>query len=358
MTTSKFKLSVNIDKEGFRRLNMKPFVAGIIAGIIMQAALALGFKPSMLMSPLPQHVEVFDSIKPKLQEKVNEFNVKKPTSLIPPVQAATHADEAHAYAVVNLDTGEVIADKNMDQKLPIASITKTMTAIVAMDLANPDDVITITQNAADQIPTKIGVVPGQKMTLNELLHASMMTSANDATEAIKDGIDAMYGDKVFIRAMNEKAKMLGMKNTSFTNAMGFDNPDNYSTAEDLAILTHYALTKYPLVAEIVKKDYVLLAESQDHKRFDLFNWNGLLGVYPNAYGLKIGNTDEAKITTIVTAKRSGKNLAVIVLGAPDIIARDMWAAELLDIGFERIAGLKPIAVTEEQLKDKYATWKI
>ncbi len=360
MRTSNFKVSVNVDKEGFKKLNLRPFVVGILAGAIVQIAIALGFNPQTLMSPLPKTVEAFDAVKPRLQEKVNEFKVKKQSSLIAPVNAAsaTEADNANAYAVVDLDTGELIAQKNSDKKLPIASITKTMTAVVALDLADPNMEITISQNAADQIPTKIGVVPGQVMTLNELLHASMMTSANDATEAIKDGIDEMYGEPVFIKAMNEKAKLLGMENTRFANVKGFDDPENYSTAEDLAILTHYSLNKYPLISEIVKKDYVLLEANENHKRFDLYNWNGLIGVYPNTYGLKIGNTDWALTTTVATSERGGKRIAAILLGAPDVLARDMWAADLLDIGFEKTIGLKPVDVTEQALRDKYGTWRI
>src|SRR5690606_3687251 len=94
-----------------------------------------------------------------------------------------------------------------------------------------------------------------------------------------------------------------------------------------------------------------------HKQFDLYNWNGLLGVYPGASGVKIGNTGDAQKTTIVTAERNGKKLLVVVLGAPGVLERDMWAAELLDLGFEKQYGMAPINVTEEQLRAKYKTWK-
>lgn len=230
-----------------------------------------------------------------------------------------------------------------------------MSAVVTLDLASPDELFTVTPKAAAVIPTKIGVVPYQKMSVNELLHAVLLTSANDAAEVLRDGIDAKYGEGTFIRAMNEKADYIGMNNSEFDNPQGFDSPHNYSSVGDLAILSHYALTKYPKISEIVSKDYEHLAANEYHKQFDLYNWNGLIGVYPNVYGLKIGNTGRAGVTTTVAAERDGHRVLVVVLGTPDVLKRDMWAADLLDLGFEQF-GMKAIAVTEDALRAKYATW--
>jgi len=156
--------------------------------------------------------------------------------------------------------------------------------------------------------------------------------------------------------MNEKATFLNLHDTHFTNPQGFDDNDNYSSAEDLARLTNYALTNYPLFSTIVKKDYAFLPADFHHKQFDLYNWNGLLDVYPNSEGVKIGNTPDAGYTTVVVANRDGKHILAVVLGAPDVLHRDLWAAELLDHGYTETLSLAPINVTEEQLKEKYATW--
>lgn len=86
----------------------------------------------------------------------------------------------------------------------------------------------------------------------------------------------------------------------------------------MAVLSYYALKNYPLLAEIVKKDYVRLPANEYHKQFDLYNWQGLLGVYPNVFGLKIGNTDAAGTTTSIAAERDGKRILVVLLGAPDV----------------------------------------
>ncbi len=312
--------------------------------------------PSLLIKPIPEKEDIFKTLDVKLQQHKNTFRLQKRTSFIAQTHAAAAYDQARSYALIDLDNGEVIREKGLSESVPIASLTKIMTAVVALDLADPDEHFTVTKHAADQIPTKIGVVPGEKLTLSELLHATMLTSGNDAAQVISDGIDEKYKEAVFIRAMNRKASFLGLKDTHFTNPQGFDNADHYSSAEDLTILTKYALTHYPFFREVVKKDYVFLPENVSHKQFDLYNWNGLIGVYPNVSGVKIGNTGKAGRTTIVVSERGGKTLLAVILGAPGILERDAWAASLLDEGFKETVGLPPVNITEEQLREKYASW--
>jgi D-alanyl-D-alanine carboxypeptidase len=258
---------------------------------------------------------------------------------------------------LDFDSGQIIDSKNGEREVPIASLTKIMTAVVALDISSPSEKFVVTKKAADQIPTKIGVIPGQHFTLQELLEAGLMTSANDAIEVIRDGIDTKYNDAVFIKAMNAKAQFLGLKHTHFTNPQGFDSVEHYSSASDLAVLTHYALTNYPLISYIVQQDYKLLPANSDHKQYDLYNWNGLLDVYPNVSGVKIGNTENAGTTTIVKSERDGKNLLVVLLGTTGVLERDLVASQLLDSGFAATLGLPPVKVTEKDLRAKYATWK-
>lgn len=357
MNFSNIKFSFNFDKESFLKLNYRPFVAGMIAVVLMKLIMLMGFVPTAFQQEKTEHISVFDMLKPKLEQKVNSFKLKRNTSLIPQAVAASDYDAANSYAVVDLDTGEIITEKDGDTPYSIASITKVMSAVVALDLASSDESFIVSQKAADVIPTKIGVVAGEIMTLEELLNASLLTSANDATEVIKEGIDTKYGEEVFIDAMNRKAAFIGMENTRFANPQGFDDPNHYSTAQDLALLTHYAVNNYPLIREIIAKDYEFLPASKDHKQFDLYNWNGLLDVYPKIYGVKIGNTGDAGVTTMVASERGGKNIAVILLGAPGVLERDLWAAQLLDVGYEETIGLDPIVVTEEELRAKYASWE-
>lgn len=312
-------------------------------------------KSVQFYSPVAAKVDVFDQIMTKLKHKKNDYRVFKERSIIPQVQAETTVSNINAYGVIDYDSGKVLAENKLSSQISIASITKIMTAVVALDLADPDEVFTITEHAANMVPTKVGIVPGEKMTLRELLHASLLTSANDATQAMADGIDAKYGEKVFIKSMNEKAALLSLKNSHFTNVMGFDNQEHYSSVEDLAVLTHYAM-QYPLIAEIVKKESEYAPASNNHKQFDFPNWNGLIGVYPNTVGMKIGNTDAAQFTTIVLSERAGRKIIAIVLGAQSSLERDLKAAELLDMGYDMTLGLDPVRITETQLQAKYDSW--
>lgn len=351
---------------GITKRQLRIFLCAGLLMFVMMSLQYLGVRapinPIKLISPLPQNAQeaesdVMKTVRPKLEAKPNEFSLKRNPQLVGAAHAATQVENAAAYAVVDLDTGEIIAEKNGEMRLPIASITKVMTSVVALDLADPQEQFTVSHHAASIEPTKIGVIPGEKMSLEELLNGLMLVSGNDTAEVIREGINEKYGEKVFIDAMNAKAKFLGLKNSSFANPQGFDDPNNYSSVSDLAILAHYALANYPLLADIAKRDYHYVGANADHKQFDMYNWNGLLGVYPDAQGLKIGNTGDAGKTTIVTATRGGKKMAAVVLGAPRIIERDLWAAQLLDLGYERTLGLPPVNVTEEQLRAKYTTWQ-
>lgn len=333
---------------------------GTFAAVFIMVMLQhFGVRPIKIIFPIPETVDIFDKVLPKLEQKANTYKLKKPIgSPVGLAYASESFDNASSYAVVDFTTGDVIKEKNIDKRLPIASLTKIMTAIVTLDLASPDELFSITEKAAGEEPTKIGVVPGEKMSVSELMNAMLLTSANDAAEALRDGVDAKYKSNIFIRAMNEKAKIIGLKNTNFTNPQGFDSPNHYSTTQDLAILSHYAFSNYPELSEIVRKEYEFLPKSQNHKQFDLYNWNGLIGVYPGALGIKIGNTDAAGKTTIVLSRRSGKMLLAVVLGASDIVERDLWAAQLLDAGFIKTLNLLPADITREKLLQKYKTWNI
>ena len=330
--------------------------------VFLSLALLFIFIPHLslfqLISPLSSNrQDVLSQLLPRLTQKPNTYRLTSPYSLIGQASADTVGSTVNAYSVLDFDSGQIIDSKNGEKEVPMASLTKIMTAIVALDISSPSEKFVVTQRAADQIPTKIGVIVGQRFTLEELLEAGLMTSANDAIEVIRDGIDTKYNDPVFVQAMNAKAEFLGLKNTHFTNPQGFDSTEHYSSASDLAILTHYALTNYPLISQIVKKDYIQLQANGDHKQYDLYNWNGLLDVYPNVSGVKIGNTENAGTTTIVKSERNGKSILVVLLGTTGVLERDLVASQLLDNGFASTIGLPPIDVTEKQLRAKYATWK-
>lgn len=325
-------------------------------GVLLLAGIPVVSSKLPFVSPLSTSSHIFTVVGPKLKQIPNSFSLKKPSALVPVSYAGSEYEQAAAYALVDMDSGEVLASKNLDKKLAFASLTKVMTAVVALDLVNPNDLCSFNDRAAKQIPTKIGAHVGEVFTYEELLHASLLTSANDATEAIKECVDRHYGEPVFIEAMNYKAQYLGLSGSNFANAEGFDNDEHFSTVEDLAVLTHYALSNYNLISEIVAKDEVTLPANGNHRRFRLLNWNGLLGVYPQVFGVKIGNTGDAGKTTIVASSRGDKKLVTVVLGATDIWERDIWASQLLDYGYQKLLDLPPVEVSRAQLRQKYLSW--
>lgn len=341
---------VNIN---FLQSRWRIFVLSFLAGLLMVALPFFGIKsPLKLASPLSiKPVDSFEKVKTKLER------VKSNLSLIENSYASSgEVNSASAYAVLDLNSTKLLLEKNFSERLPIASLTKIMTAIVSLDLLDKKELIEVNIEATEVEPTNMGLIQGQIWSLEDLLHGLILTSSNDVAELIRLRIDAQYGEGTFIKAMNTKASFLGLKNTHFENPQGYDSVNNYSSVEDLANLSFYAIKNYPTIAEIAKKDYQFFPESENHKQADLYNWNGLLGVYPGILGLKIGNTEAAQKTTIVLAEREGKQILVVLLGAPGVLERDLWASQLLDLGFEKL-GVSKVGITESQLKQKYSSWK-
>lgn len=336
-------------------INFKIFAA-LIAAIFL-VLLPGQFEQSSKQAVPVKKVDAFLSIVPKLKQKENKYSLKKEINLVSQANAASELDLLPSYVVVDFDSGKVLTEKNLSERVSIASLTKIMTAVVALDLASPEELFTYSQNALSQPATRLAFTAGDKLTLEELLNAILLTSANDCAQAIKEGIDEKYNGAVFIKAMNEKAKFLGLKDTHFENPQGFDSREHYSSVHDVAILTHYALTHYPLITQIVAKQYEELHPTSYHVRYEyLNNWNGLIGVYPGTVGVKIGNTADAGNTTAVVSEREGKKVTAVVLGTEGVLERDLRAAQLLDVGFAEL-GLPPVGVTEEQLLEKYSKWK-
>ncbi len=340
---------------------IKAFICSLLSVFLMVVMQKVGFgKSDVIVSPEKHQQDVFEAVKPKLEVKPNQFKMEdKEQSLLTQVYADEGGDyeEAAAYGVVDLDSGQVLLSKNFSQRLPQASLTKVMTAVVALDLASINEEFSVSQKASQEIPTRLALTPGDKLSLYEALNALLLVSANDTATVIKEGIDKKYQAEVFIQAMNEKAKFLGLKNTHFENPQGFDGDQHFSSVEDLATLTHYALTNYPVISEIVRKDHSELLSSPNHPKYEwLNNWNGLIGVYPGAYGVKIGNTDNAGTTTIVASERGGHRLVAVLLKAPGVLERDMWTSQLLDKGFAEY-GISPANITEAELKVRYKQWK-
>lgn len=237
---------------------------------------------------------------------------------------------ARSAILVDYDTQEVIFEKNSTQQLPVASTVKIMTALVALENAKLQDVFEVSQKAAAIGENSMGLTAGEKLTLEELLYGLMLVSGNDAAVAIAEGI--AQTEAQFVEIMNQKIKDLGLTDSLFINASGLeeDNVLQYSTARDLAVITHYALENYPEFEKITSTVNKFLEANDTHKAFDLYNDTNLLTTYPGVRGVKPGFTWEAGLCLVTYARNENKKLIGVVLGSDD---RRGEMKELLDYGF-------------------------
>jgi len=262
-----------------------------------------------------------------------------------------------AGAVVDMDSGRVIWSMNLNARIAPASLSKLATTMTALDIADPEKKLMVSEDAARQIPTKLGLKTGDKLTLSEAIYASLMTSANDAAETISDalGKEIGSGTSSFEELVNVKLAKLGAVDSHFVTSTGLDSENHYSTVFDLAIIAHSAKVDYPLISDAAGTSYKKLNENSDHKVFDLPNWNALLGIYPGVNGLKIGYTEDSGHSTIVTSSRDNKNLMAIVIGEKSLEDREIAAATLLNYGFEK-SGISGYPVASLDLTARFADW--
>lgn len=247
---------------------------------------------------------------------------------------ATHGQPAlsiHGQAayLVDVDSRQVLWERDPDTPRAPASLTKLMTAMVAVDDAGSlDRVVTVTRGATQVVPTVMGLTAGERLTVRELLEGMLLESGNDAAEALAQGI--VPRDR-FIRQMNLKAHAIGLTETHFVNPSGLDEDGHEMSARDLVDEAAYLDAYYPDLAAIAATKELTIPATADHKAFYAQNLNRMLWTYPGVNGLKTGLTDNAGGCWLATATRGGRHLIVVVLNATGQSFND--AATLLDYGF-------------------------
>ena len=212
---------------------------------------------------------------------------------------------ANSAILVDPDMGQVLWGYDAYSRRAPASLTKMMTVLVALDHVSIDHVIEVTPEAAQTSPdwTVMGLSPGEHLTVRELLYGIFLVSANDAAEALAQGIEPR---DQFVADMNDKAAALGLHDTHFTNPTGLDQDGLYSTAYDLAVIASVLMERYPDVMAIANTGYIELPASDQHKDFQMLTLNKLLlWGYPGATGLKTGFTFDAGGCVAGTAQRGG-----------------------------------------------------
>jgi serine-type D-Ala-D-Ala carboxypeptidase (penicillin-binding protein 5/6) len=259
-----------------------------------------------------------------------------PRPIAPPVV------DAQEVALVNLDTGRFLWQSNARTAWAPASLTKIFTAMVAADLMGMNTAVTVPASIA-QLPsdsTVMGLTPGERLTVRELLYGVFLKSGNDAAEALASAVTAR---STFIADMNAKVARLGLRSTHFANPTGLDAAGHYSSAYDLAVAATYLEYHYPGLAGIAATRSIAIPATATHKAFTLVNLNKMLQTYPGATGLKTGWTEAALGCLITTSSRGGHRLLAVLLGAPNGTAYAEMP-KVLDYGFE-LLGVLPRPAT-------------
>ena len=285
-----------------------------------------------------------DSIVNENSSETNEENSNntQDTSLIP---------NAVSGVLMDATTGEIIFEKNKDEQVAVASMTKMVAQIIILENIESgkikwDDIVTASANASGMGGSQIYLTTGEEMTVLDMMKGISMASANDATVAMAEFI---AGTEVeFVEMMNKKVEELGLKNTHFKNCTGLDEDDHYSSAYDMAVIAR-ELLKHEKILEFssVYEDY--LREDTDNK-FWLVNTNKLVRFYEGADGLKTGHTDAAKYCLAATAKRDDLRLIAIVLGEENSQIRNSETMSLLDYGFNNYK-IEILKTTEDIVKE-------
>lgn len=224
-----------------------------------------------------------------------------------PIIAAT------AAIVIDLNSGQTLFAKNSDEPLPIASLTKLMTALVVREKFALSEVVQVSAKAAHTPPAKIWLRPGEKISVQALLRALLIRSANDAAFALAEKL----GFDEFITTMNQKGTQLGLKNSHFSNPAGFDDPENFSTARELALIAQ-VFWRDNFLREIVGNDQGTVFSIDQKIEHDFGSTNRLFNSFLNIQGLKTGFTEAAgECFAGVNRLPNGHEILAIVLNSPN-----------------------------------------
>ncbi len=244
------------------------------------------------------------------------------------------AESAKSSILIESSTGEIIHSNNENEKLAPASMTKIMSLIIIMEeiekgALSLDEVITVSENASKMGGSQIYLEKGEKMSVNDLLKAICVGSANDAVVALSERISG--SEEAFVFKMNQKVKSLGLKNTNFKNATGLDCANHYSTAYDMAFMAR-ELVKHNKILEY-SGIYETYLRENTNKKFWLVNTNKLIKTYDGMDGLKTGYTKEAGYCLTATAKRGNMRLIGVIMGEDTSNKRNEEMSKMLDYGF-------------------------
>lgn len=250
---------------------------------------------------------------------------------------------AESWLLFDERHGVVLAEHNADQPRPMASTTKLMTALLAVEVGDLSSPVRVSEAAVSVGEAGVDLVAGEVFLLRTLVRALLIRSGNDAAYAVAESVGTSTEE--FVAMMNQRASELGLLNTSYANPHGLDDPDQYSTARDLLILTRAALS-HPELAEAVATLQISLRDSPDGRERVFTNTNQLLFDYEGTIGVKTGYTDDAGRVLVAGAERQGRRLLAVVMNAEDHFTE---AETLLDYGFASFGSVPGLAFADLQI---------
>lgn len=256
--------------------------------------------------------------------------------------------KAKSVLLMEAKTGKVLYEQNSHESLPPASVTKVMTLLLAAEALDAgridlDDKVTCSEHAASLGGSQVYLEPGEVMTVSDLFKAVAVASANDASVMIAEHVSG--SEESFVASMNARAKELGMKNTTFINSYGLEDPSHRTTAYDIALMSR-ELLKHESILTYTK---IWMDTLRDGK-FGLANTNKLVRFYSGCTGLKTGSTGAALYCISATAFRENLHLIAVVMGSPTSSDRFSAATKLLDHGFANYAMANPELPDLPQIK--------
>ena len=279
------------------------------------------------------------------EETVADLELDVDTPAAPVVAMLADSLPARSAILIDQGSGQVLYEQNPDEQLPPASVTKIMTLLLVMEALesgkiNLDDVVTCSENANSMGGSQIWFKVGEQMSVNDLLKAVAIASANDASVALGEHVAG--SEEAFVNLMNQRGAELGMTNTTFLNCTGLDETGHQTTARDIALMSR-ELMKHPRITEYS----TVWMDSLRDGATELVNTNKLVRFYEGCTGLKTGTTSGAGSCLSATATRDNLSLVAVVMGCPTSDERFASARGLLDYGFANYIALTPPPIDDQ-----------
>lgn len=309
---------------------MRKFLAGLLGMVLcVQTVYGIPGRAADVFESGERPKAMQDVIRQEDPEQTNRDNSGNLTGL---------ELSAESAVIMEASGGQVLLEKNADEKKPPASVTKVMTLLLIFDaLADgtitPDTEVTTSEYAASMGGSQVFLEAGEKQTVDTMIKCIAVASANDACVAMAEKIAG--SEPAFVEKMNQRSAELGMTNTHFVNCNGLDTEGHLTTARDIALMSRELITKYPQIEDYstIWMENITHTTAKGSSEFGLSNTNKLIRQYEYATGLKTGSTSGAKFCLSATARKDGVNMIAVVMAEPDSKTRIKDAIAMLNYGF-------------------------